>query len=417
MSTSDAERSVILVGKPSQNTVNLQKCVICQKEKRSEKPVSTENGRAKLISASKSSDDGLLTGLTGEELENVGYHLKECYKKYILRAERERKDTEKNEKQKSEEYPEISSPVRSKRQKIDEQSKCIICNQTKHKNDRQLYRLSEPSRAQAFLDAIKLNLDEVYTRCSIYQSKEDLYAANLMSHKACMNKYLKQFQRDFKDDQDEEDVKDSKDVQEAFENLLSEIDVEKKGYALSDCRDKLNSHLKNYQVTNRKLKKMLINHFGQEICFTYPRDRQKSQMLLSSNITSTDVVEMLRSTDVVKACAEKLKKECEEFSFGLSDTYLDAHDIELSLKEYEENRPESWTIFFDTLFSYCKRSEHIKRKCDNMFQFVFNIVHNGKEKTPMHISVAQTIHDTCRSKQLVPILNRMEYGISYSELG
>ena len=91
MSTSDAERSVILVGKPSENTVNLQKCVICQKEKRSEKPVSTENGRAKLISASKSLDDGLLTGLTGEELENVRYHLKECYKKYILRAEREKK--------------------------------------------------------------------------------------------------------------------------------------------------------------------------------------------------------------------------------------------------------------------------------------------------------------------------------------
>ena len=43
------------------------------------------------------------------------------------------------------------------------------------------YRLSEPSRAQAFLDAIKLNLDEVYTRCSIYQSKEDLYAAESQS--------------------------------------------------------------------------------------------------------------------------------------------------------------------------------------------------------------------------------------------
>ena len=75
-------------------------------------------------------DDGLLTGLTGEELENVKYHLKKCYKEYILRAERERKDTEtKTEKQKSEEEdPEISSPVRSKRRKIDEQAKCIICN-------------------------------------------------------------------------------------------------------------------------------------------------------------------------------------------------------------------------------------------------------------------------------------------------
>ena len=39
-----------------------------------------------------------------------------------------------------------------------------------------------------------------------------------MSHKACMKKYLKQFQRDLKEDQDDEDIKDSKDVQEAFEN-------------------------------------------------------------------------------------------------------------------------------------------------------------------------------------------------------
>ena len=77
-------------------------------------------------------DDGLLTGLTGEELENVKYHLKECYKKYVLRADQSEK--EKTQKQKSEEEdPEISSPVPSKRRKIDEQTKCIICNQTKHK--------------------------------------------------------------------------------------------------------------------------------------------------------------------------------------------------------------------------------------------------------------------------------------------
>ena len=138
---------------------------------------------------------------------------------------------------------------------------------------------------------------------------------------------------------------------------------------MPDYHDKLNRHLKNYQVTNRKLKKMLTEHFREEICFTYPLDRQKFQMFFSSKITSTDLV---------KVCAEKLEKECDEFSLGLSDTYLDAYNIELSLKEYEENRPESWTIFFDTLFSHRKRSEHIKRKCDNTFQFIFNIVHNGK---------------------------------------
>ena len=76
MSISDADKSVILDGKPSHNALNLKKCAICQKEKRSEKTVSTENGRAKLTSASKSLDDGLLSGLTGEESENFKYHLK-----------------------------------------------------------------------------------------------------------------------------------------------------------------------------------------------------------------------------------------------------------------------------------------------------------------------------------------------------
>ena len=89
---------------------------------------------------------------------------------------------------------------------------------------------------------------------------------------------------------------------------------------------------------------MLVNQFLEEICFTYPRE------IPNSKITLTDVVEMLRSTDVVKVCDEKLKKECEEFSFGLSDTYLDAHDIEFSLKKYEESRAESWTVFFHIVF-------------------------------------------------------------------
>ena len=161
---------------------------------------------------------------------------------------------------------------------------------------------------------------------------------------------------------------------------------------------------------------MLISEFGQDICFSYPRDKQKSQMFFSSNVSSNDLVETLRSTDVIKACADKLKKECEEFNFGLSNTCCDGSDIDVSLKEYDENRPESWTSFFDALFSNRKRSEHIKRKCDNIFQIIFNMIPSGGKRTPMHVSLAQTVHDTCRSKQLIEILSRMGFTISYSEL-
>ena len=266
------------------------------------------------------------------------------------------------------------------------------------------------------MDAIKFKLDEVYTRCSIYQTVKDLFAADILSHKSCMNRYLIQYQRELTDALDEEEDGNQSDVKQAFETILEEINLEKNAYSLSECRDKLNEQLKDCQVSNRQLKKMLISEFGQDICFSYPRDKQKSQMFFSSNVSSKDLVETLRSTDVIKACTDKLKKECEEFNFGLSDTYCDGSDIDLSLKEYDENRPESWTLFFDALFSNRKRSEHIKRKCDNIFQTIFNMIHSGRKRTPMHVSLAQTVHDTCRSKQLIEILSRMGFTISYSEL-
>ena len=44
------------------------------------------------------------------------------------------------------------------------------------------------------------------------------------------------------------------------------------------------------------------------------------------------------------------------------------------------------------------------------------MIHSGGKRTPMHVSLAQTVHDTCRSKQLIEILSRMGFTISYSEL-
>ena len=39
----------------------------------------------------------------------------------------------------------------------------------------------------------------------------------------------------------------------------------------SYVRELLNNKLTEFQVTNRKVKQTLIDHFGENICFTYPR--------------------------------------------------------------------------------------------------------------------------------------------------
>ena len=61
-------------------------------------------------------------------------------------------------------------------------------------------------------------------------------------------------------------------------------------------------------------------------------------------------------------------------------------------------------------------SVSIKRKCDVIFQIIFNLIHKGQRKTPFHTAISQSIHDTCKSKYLIQIFNRLGLGISYDEV-
>ena len=173
-----------------------------------------------------------------------------------------------------------------RRKSVKSQNLCIICNQVKFKNDTKLFRLCEESRTETFLKTISFKLDEVYTCCSTYDSVDKLFAADILSHENCMKTYLQKFQR--------EQLNDNKSIEEesgvfknTFYELLSNLDLESKGYALSECRDFINEKLNDKQLTNRKLKKLLISHFGENICFTYPNDKTKSQMFFFCKHTSS----------------------------------------------------------------------------------------------------------------------------------
>ena len=55
------------------------------------------------------------------------------------------------------------------------------------------------------------------------------------------------------------------------------------------------------------------------------------------------------------------------------------------------------------------------RKCDTIFQIVYNMVQDDRRKVPLHIGNSQSIHDK-RSKQLIHVFNRLGLCISYNEL-
>ena len=76
----------------------------------------------------------------------------------------------------------------------------------------------------------------------------------------------------------------------------------------------------------------------------------------------------------------------------------------------------AWTTFFNDIFPCRQKSEHIKCKTDILFQIFFAAIHNGQKKTPFHVRLCETIHDTRRSKKLIQILNRMGLCMSYDKL-
>lgn len=78
----------LLVHGPERRKADVQRCIICQKVKRSETLTSTENGRLKIRNASELLQDGILSDLNENEINQIQYHLKECYKTYVLRSKR-----------------------------------------------------------------------------------------------------------------------------------------------------------------------------------------------------------------------------------------------------------------------------------------------------------------------------------------
>ena len=79
-----------------------------------------------------------------------------------------------------------------------------------------------------------------------------------------------------------------------------------------------------YLLTNRKLKSMLIDYYGDEICFTYPKDLKKSQMFFSTRVKSEDIAETLRRNDFIHKCCEylrRMREECQNLDLGLTGCY------------------------------------------------------------------------------------------------
>ena len=70
-------------------------------------------------------------------------------------------------------------------------------------------------------------------------------------------------------------------------------------------------------MDNRKVKHLLIQHFGEEICLLYPKDRTKSQMVFSNKLKTTDLIENLWATAAIITASKLCMKAPNNMTFFL----------------------------------------------------------------------------------------------------
>ena len=103
-------------------------------------------------------------------------------------------------------------------------------------------------------------------------------------------------------------------ITSAVDDLCSTLQLSIREYSLSECRDMINKKIeesdKGITISNRQLKKLLIQKFGEKIFFSYSYQKLESQMFYSSEIRSGELVKKIRNTDAVVDCAKTLRQEC-----------------------------------------------------------------------------------------------------------
>ena len=140
-------------------------------------------------------------------------------------------------------------------------------------------------------------------------------------------------------------------------------------------------------------------------------------MFYLSRVQIEDVIETIRAKDPIEMCAKKLRSECQEFYFGLDKSFRYASGLQYGMEKLESTDSlQHWNSFFDIMFPTRRFSVAIKRKYEVVFQIVYNLIHNGQRKTPLHIVISQSIYDTCKSKSLIQMFNRLGLCISYDDL-
>ena len=249
---------------PEKKKRNINLCIICQCKKDvkgSTKLTSTPEGRNHIILTSRTLQDEFLFGLTDADLFNIRYHVKSRFAKYKRSGERFTETPTLNKREASPESAPFGPKSRLKRVKTTvnvREKPCIFLNQFKYQSNTKRYRTSEVNVAKTLLKAAKFNKNNVHTQCILLKNVGDVFAADVMYHSNCLNKYFKKFRYDV-DSLMAFEIEDDKDrLEDTFKELITSMDINKHGYVLSDVRDLMNEKLKEEETGENKFSSCFV---------------------------------------------------------------------------------------------------------------------------------------------------------------
>ncbi|KAL7292083.1 hypothetical protein TKK_0014358 [Trichogramma kaykai] len=298
---------------------------------------------------------------------------------------------------------------------------CIVCE--KKKKNRQAYIISTKGRAEKFINAARMNINSnnIFTKISMYATVDSFLAAKIRCHQLCYAKHVyaaknSPVRRPLL-------MPDPTIIRQVFSRVLEEIDISNQMFDLQFLIDRTNFFLKQSNencINFNTMKEFLVDEYGEGVLFCESRSNNKSQIVLFTKITISDLVDRLRQVDNISSkiqhVTSELKKEMYESNLNSINSYVcDDGVTDKFLNTFE--LPTTWNAFLESLL--CNKKKLHKQqdkliKAKSIFMDIWCIVQ--KMESPKHIALAQTVHHLFRSKHLINILSKLGHSISYHKL-
>ena len=255
------------------------------------------------------------------------------------------------------------------------------------------------------------------------------------SHRRCMSNYIS-------------NELSASDIIKLFGRpIMQDLIAKEYGLAVSNIKDLILEKYPGVPIYNSKIKGFIQNEFGNLVDFCKPFRSNQSEVVYPVSVSQSVIIARLQALDELASAGRTLRDVLQKFSFSLEDTFCDSFDLESALMN--TRIPDCAVTFISSLlnikkaeFSYMQDAScHEPNQFDDnndddgegnqrrrrqfspkilkahaIFQTMFYAINNRHKKAPLQVSLAHTIYERCKGKELIRSTNSLAFTISYSEL-